>query len=46
MILNRRLKNRLFFYLFSLYNAHGHQLRSTTFEKAQLVTALGIIVRI
>jgi len=26
-----------------LYNAHGHKLRSPAFEKAQFVTALGII---
>jgi len=28
--------------LISIYNAHGHKLRSPTFEKVQFVTALGI----
>jgi hypothetical protein len=27
-----------------LYNAHGHKLRLPTFEKAQFVTALGIVL--
>jgi len=26
-----------------IYNAHGHKLRSPAFEKAQFVTALGIV---
>ena len=30
------------FYTNARYNAHGHKLRSPTFEKAQFVTALGI----
>ncbi len=38
-----RLSLKIFF-LYCLYNAHGHKLRFPTFEKAQFVTALGIVV--